>query len=228
MIKRLINKLLPYAARVSYANYKILSKEYGHYKSASRWQSVDKNSQPIPWYTYPMIEYIQQLDFSQKTVFEYGSGNSTLFWASRSKHVVAIEDDPIWYAQIKPKLPANVTYLLVDNKHDYIQAINQFDASFDVIIVDGSHRYDCVINSRSKLSDTGFIILDNADWFVETTKFLRSTDLIEIDMAGFNPINGYANTTSLFLTRKVDLSPAGDIQPRTAVGGIVQYLDHAQ
>jgi Methyltransferase domain len=225
MIEKML-ALVSYAARVSYTNYRILSKEYGHFKSASRWQSINKNDQPIPWYTYPMVEYLQQLDFSQKTVFEYGSGNSTLFWASRSKHVVAIEDDPAWYNQIKPKLPANVTYLLVDNKNDYVQGIKQFEQPFDVIIVDGSHRYDCVLSARPHLSEKGLMILDNADWFIESTKFLRSTDLIEVDMAGFNPINGYASTTSVFLTRQVDLSPAGIVQPQTAIGGIAQHLDH--
>ncbi|MVM38059.1 SAM-dependent methyltransferase [Spirosoma sp. HMF3257] len=226
MFKKLMSKLLPYAVQATYQNYKILSRKYGHYKSASLWQSINKDGQPIPWYSYPMIEYIQQLDCSQKTVFEYGSGNSTLFWASRSKHVVAIEDDPTWYAQIKPKLPANVTYLLVDNKEAYVQAIMQFETPFDVIIVDGSHRYDCTHKARPQLSATGFMILDNSDWFIESAAFLRSTDLIEVDMAGFNPINGYATTTSIFLTRQVSLAPAGDKQPRTAIGGIVQYLDH--
>lgn len=226
MLKKIISKFFPYAAQATYQNYKILSREYGHYKSASRWQSINKNGEPIPWYTYPMIEYVQQLDFSQKTVFEYGSGNSTLFWAKRSKHVVAIEDDPVWYEQIKPKLPANVTYILVDNKEAYIQAIHQFPNLFDVIIVDGSHRYDCILSARPRLSNTGFIILDNSDWFVEATAFLRGSDLIEIDMAGFNPINGYATTTSIFLTRQVELIPSGDKQPQTAIGGIVQYLDH--
>ncbi|RYZ66059.1 MAG: PAS domain S-box protein, partial [Proteobacteria bacterium] len=89
-----------------------------------------------------MVEYLKQLDFSQKTVFEYGSGNSTLSWANRSKRVVAIEDDLAWYNQIKDKLPTNVEYILVDNKADYIQAIHRFPELFDVIIVDGSHRFD--------------------------------------------------------------------------------------
>ncbi|GAB3987129.1 hypothetical protein GCM10028807_06210 [Spirosoma daeguense] len=226
MFRNLINKLLPYEVLASFDNYKILSGKYGHYKSAKNKQSIDQNGKPIPWYTYPMVEYLQQLDFSDKTVFEFGSGNSTLFWASRSKHVVAIEDDPAWYALIKPKLPANVTYLLVDSKDAYLKGIQQFPEPFDVIIVDGSHRYDCVVNSRPKLSDAGFMILDNSDWFVEATAFLRNSDLIEVDMAGFNPINGYATTTSIFFSRQVKLSPAGDKQPKTAIGGIEQYLDH--
>lgn len=209
----------------SLTNYKILSRDYGHYQSAKDWQSIDKKGQPIPWYSYPMVEYLKQLDFSQKTVFEYGSGNSTLFWANRSKRVVAIEDDLAWYNQIKDKLPTNVEYILVDNKADYIQAIHRFPELFDVIIVDGSHRFDCVKSARERLSEKGMLILDNSDWFTNTTAYLRNTDLLEIDMAGFNPINGYVSTTSVFMSRQVELKPVGTLQPDKIVGGIVQHLD---
>lgn len=225
MFGGILGRLLPHAVIASWNNYKILSREYGHYRSAKLWQSTDKDGQPIPWYSYPMIEYLKQLDFSQKTVFEYGSGNSTLFWAKRCKRVVAIEDDPAWYEQIKPKLPTNVEYILVDNKHDYIQAIHSFSELFDVVIVDGSHRFDCTKSARDRLSTGGMLILDNADWFPNTTSFLRSTDLLEIDMAGFNPINGYISTTSVFLSRQVDLKPAGAIQPDHIIGGTIQHLD---
>ena len=225
MIGTLLGKVLPHAFMASLTNYKILSKEYGHFRSAKDWQSVDKDGQPIPWYTYPMVEFLKQLDFSQKTVFEYGSGNSTLFWAERCKRVVAIEDDPAWYKLIKPRLPANVEYILVDNKADYVQAIHQFDELFDIIIVDGSHRFECTKTARNRLSTTGMMILDNADWFIQTTAFLRGTNLLEIDMAGFNPINGYATTTSVFMSRQIDLQPVGTYQPNFAVGGIHQHLD---
>ena len=225
MIGLLLSKLLPRAVMASLTNYKILSREYGHYQSAKDWQSINKNGQPIPWYSYPMVEYLKQLDFSDKTVFEFGSGNSTLFWASRSKRVVAVEDDKDWYGKIKSKLPANVEYVLVDNQTNYTQAIHQFPELFDVIIVDGSHRFECTKSARSRLSATGMLILDNADWFPNTTAYLRSTDLIEVDMAGFNPINGYISTTSLFFSRQVQLAPAGPAQPEKIVGGIVQRLD---
>lgn len=225
MIGSILSKLLPRAMMVSLTNYKILSREYGHYQSAKKWQSIDKNSMPIPWYSYPMVEYLKQLDFSEKTVFEYGSGNSTLFWANRSKRVVAIEDDPSWYQQIKPKLPTNVEYILVDNKEDYVQGIHRFAELFDVIIVDGSHRFDCIKSARERLSTAGMIILDNADWFTKSTAFLRDTDLLEVDMAGFNPINGYISTTSIFLSRNVELKPVGSMQPDHIVGGIIQHLD---
>src|SRR5688572_10403591 len=59
----------------------------------SRATSSGCSGQPIPWYTYPAIEFIRQLDFSQSTVFEYGSGNSTMFWAASAARVISVEED---------------------------------------------------------------------------------------------------------------------------------------
>ena len=39
---------------------------------------VNENNEPIPWFTYPSIQYLDQLDLSEKTIFEWGSGNSSL------------------------------------------------------------------------------------------------------------------------------------------------------
>ena len=32
---------------------------------------VDKDGNPIPWYTYPAIEYLSQFDYSDKKIFEF-------------------------------------------------------------------------------------------------------------------------------------------------------------
>ncbi|MGV3561025.1 SAM-dependent methyltransferase [Larkinella arboricola] len=223
MIKFIIGKILkilPYEYTVTLHNYKNLSREFGHFKSAKKWQAIDKDDNPIPWYTYPSIEFIKQLDLSDKTVFEYGSGNSTLFWASRCRKVVAIEDNKEWYNTIKSRLPQNVEYLLIEDKEEYIKAIHQYADLFDIIIVDGNYRYDCTASSLDRLSPTGFFILDNADWHPKSSKLLRESGLIEIDMAGFNPINGYTTTTSFYLSRQVAFKPAHDRQPVHGIGSM--------
>src|SRR3712207_2933796 len=81
--------------------------DYAHVQSAALTRPVDAKGQPVPWYTYPAIEYVRQLDFSDKEVFEYGSGQSTLFWAQAAKRVVSVEEDEAWHAYVAKKLPAN-------------------------------------------------------------------------------------------------------------------------
>lgn len=215
-----ILKILPYEYGVTFHNYKNLSREFGHFKSAKKWQSIDKDDNPIPWYTYPSIEFIKQMDLSDKTVFEFGSGNSTLFWASRCRKVVAIEDNRDWYNTIQARLPKNVEYCLIEEEEPYVNAIQQYPDAFDIIVIDGKHRFDCTTQAIKRLSPTGFFILDNADWHPKSSKLLRESGLIEIDMAGFNPINGYTTTTSFYLSRQVDFKPAYDRQPIPGIGSI--------
>jgi hypothetical protein len=183
--------------------------------------SVDRNGNPLPWFTYPAIEYLNQLDFTGKRIFEFGSGNSTLYWASRAKHVVAVEEDKVWYERLKPRMPANVEYIFTETRADYIDSVTRQEGVFDIIVNDGIYRYDCAVAARPKLAADGFIILDNSEWCAKTSAYYRDCDLIEVDMAGFGPINTYSWNTSFYFTRNVKLKPARDVQPAYGIGGEV-------
>ena len=219
--KRILARTLPREMFVTLKNYKKLSVDFGQYKTMRRWDSVDAEDAPVPWYTYPAIEYLRQLDFSDKTVFEYGSGNSTLFWSECCKKLVSVEDDRKWYDKIRRKVASDkVKYHLFEESQEYIRSIRSCPDDFDIIIIDGNYRYDCAVESLGKLKHDGFIILDNSDWEENTSKLLRESDLIEIDMAGFGPINGYTWTTSFYLRRNVKLTPAYDRQPISGIGSL--------
>ena len=220
MAGKWLTKLLPRQWQVSLQVARILRDGFGHARSVQTMSSVDRDGKPIPWYTYPAIEYLKQLDLSRKRVFEYGSGNSTLFWAERCQSIVAVEDDEQWYDKVKRSMPSNAECLLCVDQSEYVESINRFEDQFDVIIVDGSHRYECARTSREKLSADGFMILDNSDWKEQTASALRDSDLIEVDFSGFGPINPYTWTTSFFLTRNVDLRPAHDRQPIHGIGSL--------
>ena len=43
---------------------------------------IDKNSNPLPWVTYGFIDFISERLNKSIDVFEYGSGNSTLWYAT--------------------------------------------------------------------------------------------------------------------------------------------------
>src|SRR5438270_13891504 len=75
----------------SLKNYRILSSGYGQMKSMRKLLSVDQNGDPVPWFTYPAIEHLKQLDFTGKRILEYGSGYSTLLCAHRPADVIALE-----------------------------------------------------------------------------------------------------------------------------------------
>lgn len=81
--------------------FKILSLDFGQFKSMQNKECIDRYSPPIPCYTYSAIEYINQLNLKDKIIIEYGSGSSTIYWASRCKKLISIEDDLDWYERIR-------------------------------------------------------------------------------------------------------------------------------
>ena len=200
---------------------RILADDYGQRRSFDAEQCLDAKGNPVPWFTYPAIEYLNQIDLSHMRVLEFGSGFSTLYWARRTKSVVSIEDNKSWYERMKPKLPGNVTYIHAPTHDDIVRAASELQQEFDLIINDGLYRYDCAVASRSKLADGGIVIVDNSDWCAKTCAYYRDSDLIEVDMAGFTPLNEYPMTTSFFFSRSAKLKPAHDHQPVLAVGGEV-------
>ena len=196
--------------------------DYAHVRSAAIQQAVDADGQAVPWYTYPAIEYVRQLDFSDKTVFEYGSGNSTLFWGRAAKRVVSAEEDEKWYQVLRSKLPPNCELIFEADLQRYVDVIRRYPDGFDVIVVDGAARgrtrLKCSRVATEFLRPGGLIILDNSDWLPESSRVLRESGLIQVDMAGFVPINGHTQTTSFFFHREFVSKPKGARLPQPAPG----------
>ncbi len=219
-IAAVLQRLLPrrlflviYGTVASVMNAWALLATYGFARSAYSWRAVDRKGNPIPWFTYPAIEYLSQLDLSQAKVFEYGSGASTIYWAQRTARVDAVEDDVEWFHRIKPTLGSNATLQLASTQNEYVNDVARSGGTYDVIVVDGSHRYECATKAVEFLSSTGFIILDDADDHRAACESLRQSGLIEVDFSGFGPINGYTKTTSLFLRPNFRPQSVADLFP---------------
>jgi len=65
---------------------------------------VDSDGEPLPWWTYPAIEFVEQAVRAEDRVFEYGAGNSTMWWASRVTQVIAVDHDQKWVEGVQSKL----------------------------------------------------------------------------------------------------------------------------
>src|SRR5262245_47345504 len=106
------SRLMPGCWRRQLRLYRILSFQYGHLRSAALMRSVDANGDPIPWITYPAIEFLKQLDLRDKTVFEYGCGGSTIFWGRNAGRVDSVEHNQEFVEVITPLLPSDCTLSL--------------------------------------------------------------------------------------------------------------------
>ena len=204
---------------------KLLWFGYGHLRSVRTGRSVDANGDPIPWYTYPAIEFLRQLDFSNRSVFEYGSGNSTLFWAARAARVVTVEDDEQWSEELRAKVPATCAVLVEPDLRNFVDSIHRYPEGFDVIVVDGPARgrtrFKCAAAALQHLKPGGMIILDNADWLPDSAALLRDADLLQVDMSGFFPIGDHTQTTSFFFHRESRFRAREARQPAPAVGAVL-------
>ena len=172
----------------------------GFISSIGMGRPVNALGQPVPWFTYPAIDFLDGIVEKEWSVFEWGSGNSTLWWADRVASVVAVEDDADWYEEVIKQVPSKVQ-LLKKTEADYYSAITDFPAnSFDVIVVDGSSRNDCARFALSRLKENGILIFDNSDniKFSESSTMLKDLGFYRIDFWGLIPSYLYKNCTSLY------------------------------
>jgi hypothetical protein len=184
---------------------------YGFLRSLRERRCLRADGTPIPWFTYPAIEFLEGLDLSAARVFEYGAGNSTRFWAAHAKAVDAVEADAEWYRAIAATLPAHCSIVLAPTIEDYVSAVRRHPQGYDVIVVDGKNedqgRFRCAQAALEALRPGGMIVLDNADCLPESRRVLRDAGLIEVPMCGFNPLNGWAGMTTFFLRRDFAIPP---------------------
>jgi hypothetical protein len=222
-VMTLLRGMGPSRARLSAWLLDYFGRNLGGYSSFRGGIPVDPGGEPIPWYTYGATEYLRQFDFSTSSVFEYGSGNSSRFWAGRALSVTSVESDPAWFARGSQDPAPNHTLLLETDRAAYINTIHRGDTWYDVIVVDGVYRYDCAVESLARVREGGMLILDNADWYPETARFLRDAGWFQIDFTGPGPVNLYAWSTSLFVRDGIRIPRIpGKIQVAGGTGGVAE------
>ena len=202
-------------------------KDFGIAKTIDEKICVDRDGNPIPWYTYPAIEYLSQFDYSKKKIFEFGCGNSSLFWALRAQKVVSVEDNLKWFEKWQKEFNhPHLSVIWRDEGEIYENAILETDEKQDVIIIDGKRRFQCAETALKRLNNGGMIILDDSDRintseeYKKAVAILRDANLLQVDFYGFCPMNNYTKTTSVFFDRTFDFKSQFDVQPINGLGNL--------
>lgn len=177
-------------------------KEDGWFRSVKENRCVDFNGNPLPWLTYPAIEFLGKRVHSNMSVFEYGCGESTYWWAGMVSEVISVEHDEKWYGKIQLKLPENVTlsHVKLDYGGDYCRMVSNYVNRFDIIVIDGRDRIHCAMNSLTALKPDGIIIWDNSDRreYEEGYNFLFKNGFRKIEFVGLSPIWNVKAETGIF------------------------------
>lgn len=142
----------------------------------------------LPWWTFDAIEHVDTIlrrRGKDMVAFEYGSGASTLWLARRCRAVFSVEHDSEWAERTRALCAPhdNVEILAVPPTEltsmtrcrsgrtgwkeysfdDYVESIRRYPFLFDLIVVDGRCRVECLEEARNKLSEGGLIVFDNSN-----------------------------------------------------------------
>lgn len=200
--------------------------EFAYEKTLEEQACFDKNGNPIPWYTYPATEYLSQFDYSDKSIFEYGCGFSSLFWAQRARQVISIEDNPAWFEKWQQLTRNNLTFRLETDLDAYVHSIFDNEKKYDIIAIDGKRRAACAHAATQALKDGGFIILDDSDRvnnsneYVDAVHTLKKHNLLQVDFYGFSPMDNFTKATSVFFSRDFNFSTLNAKQPANGIGNL--------
>ena len=175
-----------------------LRTEYGFLESSKKNIPVNDKNEIMPMYTYPCYEWLNSIDWNDSKVFEYGTGYSTIWWQNKNVDYHAVEDNKQWHDMIEDK--TNIEYK--PGHHKYIESIYKYDFKFDVIVIDGVVRFNCIKPALERIKDDGIIIFDNTDWHKDSKEELDRSDLIPIHFHGFKPLHVDSETTSCYVNRK--------------------------
>lgn len=176
--------------------------EIGWFRAFESKSAIDENGNPIPWVTYSFIDFIKDRLSSSHAVFEFGSGNSTLFYAKYSGKVVSVEHDKEWYQKIVSSKPANSEMILetLEPNGEYCRKPLRLEQKFDIIIVDGRDRVNCCKQSIEALSESGVVVLDDSERqeYAEAVAFFISNGYKHLPFSGISPGLFYKKSTSVF------------------------------
>ncbi len=167
---------------------------------------VGPDESPLPWMTYPFIRFMEDRLSKKFALFEFGCGNSTLFFASRVGSVTAVEHDRGWYERFRPIVPQNVnlTYKELVSDGEYSRVALRSSRVYAVIVVDGRDRVHCIKHSLKALKEDGVFVLDDAERkeYAEAVHVLKGKDFRRIDFWGISPGMMDEKCTTIFYRKK--------------------------
>ena len=156
-------------------------------------RNILKKEMDVPWMRYREIEMIEDLlkNIRPSNVLEWGAGSGTFYFTNhmpKDGKWLSVEHNKEWAASVAEKNDkSNVTiickepnnepfpdayYGLVDYKvndgnyedfKDYIEYPAEQKVLFDLILIDGRARVDCLNKSKELLSKNGVVMLHDAN-----------------------------------------------------------------
>ena len=203
--KSIIFNLLPVRFQ-DFVIGKIYLETNGWILSKKENRPISKTNDPIPWFTYPSIQFLKTLNLQRFRVLEFGAGFSSLYFATHAKSLKTYEKNDLWRNELI-KINPHLDISLLEAEPDYSRLLNN---DYDILVIDGNDRVkiaESLIKNYSGLNNSNLklIIFDNADWYPEcVTSLAQKLGMIPISFTGVAPSNNYESTTTFLFSAKVE------------------------
>ncbi len=175
--------------------------ETGWLNSYKKKEPLDELNNPLPWMTHSFIRFIENRLKNDLSIFEFGSGNSTLYFAPRVKHVTSVEHNHEWLNKLKSKVPSNVELIYNEfPSEEYSSSVMRTKKKYDIIIDDAMDRVNVIYNSIASLTSHGVLILDDSERedYREGIELLLKNNFKKLDFWGLAPGVLFNKCTTVF------------------------------
>lgn len=173
------------------------------------------------WIPYIAQEYLKIILHPDMKVFEYGCGDSTIFFSQLANEVVSVEHDKKWYDKIQQLHLSNVKLIYApfempqigdDKANPSHYKSGAMDGNFknyvdtflknitdDLIFIDGRARASCL--TLAFAYQPKWIVLDNSERGYYTQMNPTPDNYETIKFYGWGPKNNYAWETTFYKRR---------------------------
>ncbi|MEJ2883714.1 FkbM family methyltransferase [Pedobacter sp. GR22-6] len=176
--------------------------EKGWFDAFKTKSAIDHEGKPIAWVTYSFIDFIKDRISKKHDIFEFGSGNSTIFYAEKAAEVYSVEHDKEWFEKSsKINLPnIKMIHCELQPDGDYARTAANSGKKFHIIIVDGRDRVNCCKQSLSALTEDGIVVLDDSEReiYAEAHRFFKANGFKHLPFTGMAPGVITSKCTSVF------------------------------
>lgn len=131
-------------------------------KLVEGWRFINEETgEYYPWYTQSFLEELQIWDLSEKIVWEWGCGDSSSWWAKRCKKLYGVDSSEEWVNHVNSKVGDIANVYFISDPSEYVSLIYKQGIKFDIIVIDGIQRDECVVPAIDCIKNNGVLIIDN-------------------------------------------------------------------
>jgi hypothetical protein len=153
----------------------------------------------------PFLDWFESYDFSDFNLIEFGSGNSTNYFADKVETVVSFETDINFYNNFKSSLSENVDYRFIQ-KYDLENKIPDIEINDKTIVfIDSASNRFLLTKNILKTESPNILILDNSNEYKNTCKFLYDNGYLEIPLWGLRFMEVEEACTSVFIKNNFNM-----------------------